>query len=103
MESLKQGAEYISESAQKATSTGSKETNKNVAKDSNASIGQRYVSSSEFTEILRSWQFHVLQSLRCKGCCIGQDGREQAWRQGRRSQAADLDGIMQVSSCVQQQ
>jgi hypothetical protein len=54
MESLKQGAEYISESAQKATSTGSKETNKNVAKDSNASIGQRYVSSSEFTEILRS-------------------------------------------------
>ena len=52
MESLKQGAQYVSEEAKKATSTGSKEANKDVAKDSNASMGTRYVSPLECTERL---------------------------------------------------
>lgn len=43
MDSIKQGANYVAESAQQAVSGASKETNKNVAKDSNASVGTRYV------------------------------------------------------------
>lgn len=43
MESIKQGANYVSEQAQKATSGTSKEANKQVAKDSDASLGNRYV------------------------------------------------------------
>lgn len=41
MESIKQGANSVSETVQKAASGVSKETNKEVAKDSNASIGTR--------------------------------------------------------------
>ena len=41
MESIKQGANYVAESVQQATSGASKEANKNVAKDSNASLGTR--------------------------------------------------------------
>ncbi|PKX97721.1 putative glucose repressible protein Grg1 [Aspergillus novofumigatus IBT 16806] len=41
MESIKQGANYIAESVQQATSGASKETNKQVAKDSDAPIGTR--------------------------------------------------------------
>ncbi|CEJ81112.1 Putative Glucose repressible protein Grg1 [[Torrubiella] hemipterigena] len=41
MESIKQAANYASEQVQKATSGVSKETNKEVAKDSNASVGTR--------------------------------------------------------------
>ncbi|KAL6402495.1 Glucose-repressible protein Grg1 [Ilyonectria robusta] len=41
MDSIKQGANYVSETVQKAASGVSKETNKEVAKDSNASIGTR--------------------------------------------------------------
>ncbi|KAH7008132.1 glucose repressible protein Grg1 [Ilyonectria destructans] len=41
MDSIKQGANYVSETVQKAASGASKETNKEVAKDSNASIGTR--------------------------------------------------------------
>ena len=43
MESIKQGANYISEQVNKATSATSKEANKQVAKDSNAPIGTRYI------------------------------------------------------------
>lgn len=43
MDSLKQGANYVAETVQQATSGASKETNKQVAKDSDASIGTRYV------------------------------------------------------------
>lgn len=46
MESLKQGANYVAETAKQATSGASKETNKQVAKDSDASIGTRYVHNS---------------------------------------------------------
>lgn len=49
MDSLKQGANYVSEQAQKATSGISKEGNKEVAKDSNASLGTRYVLSHAVT------------------------------------------------------
>ncbi|KAL6795739.1 glucose-repressible protein Grg1 [Trichoderma sp. SZMC 28013] len=41
MESIKQGANYVGEKVQQATSGASKETNKQVAKDSDASIGTR--------------------------------------------------------------
>jgi hypothetical protein len=41
MESIKQGANYVAESVQQATSGTSKEANKQVAKDSNAGIGTR--------------------------------------------------------------
>jgi len=38
---LRNAANYVSETVQGATSTASKEANKQVAKDSNASIGTR--------------------------------------------------------------
>lgn len=41
MDSIKQGANYVAEKAQEATSGASKETNKQVAKDSDAGIGTR--------------------------------------------------------------
>ncbi|KJZ80552.1 Glucose-repressible protein [Hirsutella minnesotensis 3608] len=41
MESIKQGANYVAETVQQATSGASKEANKQVAKDSDASIGTR--------------------------------------------------------------
>ena len=41
MDSVKQGANYVAESVQQATSGLSKEGNKQVAKDSNASVGTR--------------------------------------------------------------
>ncbi|CAM1508395.1 Fc.00g052430.m01.CDS01 [Cosmosporella sp. VM-42] len=41
MDSIKQGANYVAETAQKATSGVSKEGNKEVAKDNNAGIGTR--------------------------------------------------------------
>ncbi|UKZ83518.1 Glucose-repressible protein [Trichoderma virens FT-333] len=41
MDSIKQGANYVGEKVQQATSGASKETNKQVAKDSDASIGTR--------------------------------------------------------------
>jgi hypothetical protein len=46
MESLKQGANYVSEQVQKATSGTSKEANKEVAKDANQNVGTRYVLPS---------------------------------------------------------
>lgn len=41
MDSVKQGANYVAEKAKEATSGASKETNKQVAKDSDAGIGTR--------------------------------------------------------------
>ncbi|KAH0493868.1 hypothetical protein TgHK011_000514 [Trichoderma gracile] len=41
MESIKQGANFVGEKVQQATSGASKEANKNVAKDSDAPIGTR--------------------------------------------------------------
>jgi hypothetical protein len=41
MESIKQGANYVSESVQQALHGTSKEANKDVAKDSDAPIGTR--------------------------------------------------------------
>jgi len=41
MDSIKQGANFVSEKAKEATSGASKETNKQVAKDSDASLGTR--------------------------------------------------------------
>jgi hypothetical protein len=41
MESIKQGANYVGEKVQQATSGASKEANKNVAKDSDAPLGTR--------------------------------------------------------------
>ncbi|RCI08672.1 hypothetical protein L249_4879 [Ophiocordyceps polyrhachis-furcata BCC 54312] len=47
MESLKQGANYVSETVQKATSGVSKEANKEVAKDSNAGVGTRVSAAKD--------------------------------------------------------
>ncbi|KAM0260052.1 hypothetical protein ACHAQJ_002976 [Trichoderma viride] len=41
MDSIKQGANYVSEQAQKAASGGSKEANKQTAKNSDAPVGSR--------------------------------------------------------------
>jgi hypothetical protein len=41
MDSIKQGANYVTEKVQEATSGTSKEANKQVAKDSNANLGTR--------------------------------------------------------------
>ncbi|KAK0758589.1 hypothetical protein N5P37_008988 [Trichoderma harzianum] len=41
MDSIKQGANYVGEKVQQATSGASKETNKQVAKDSDAPVGTR--------------------------------------------------------------
>ncbi|KAF4585561.1 glucose repressible protein Grg1 [Ophiocordyceps camponoti-floridani] len=41
MESIKQGANYVAETVQQATSGASKEANKQVAKDSDAGLGTR--------------------------------------------------------------
>ncbi len=41
MDSIKQGANYVSEQVQKATAGTSKEANKEVAKDGNANVGTR--------------------------------------------------------------
>jgi len=41
MDTVKNAANYVSESVQGATSKASHESNKNVAKDSDASIGTR--------------------------------------------------------------
>lgn len=50
MESIKQGANYVAESVQQATSGASKEANKEVAKDSNVGVGSRY----DFTSLTLS-------------------------------------------------
>ncbi|TQV99254.1 hypothetical protein V2A60_004737 [Cordyceps javanica] len=47
MESIKQGANYVSEQVQKATSGTSKEANKEVAKDSNANVGTRLSAAKD--------------------------------------------------------
>ncbi|KAI4151267.1 MAG: hypothetical protein LQ340_003594 [Diploschistes diacapsis] len=41
MESIKNAANYVSDKAQETTAGASKEANKNVAKDSDASLGTR--------------------------------------------------------------
>ncbi|GKT49245.1 glucose-repressible gene protein [Colletotrichum spaethianum] len=41
MDTIKNAANYVSESVQQAGSTASKETNKQVAKDDNVSVGNR--------------------------------------------------------------
>ncbi|KAJ5288076.1 Glucose-repressible protein [Penicillium angulare] len=41
MDTVKNAANYVSESVQGATNTSAKEANKNVAKDSDTSIGTR--------------------------------------------------------------
>ncbi|KAJ0161271.1 putative glucose-repressible protein [Colletotrichum tanaceti] len=41
MDTIKNAANYVSESVQQAGATASKETNKQVAKDDNVSIGNR--------------------------------------------------------------
>ncbi|KAJ5201385.1 Glucose-repressible protein [Penicillium cinerascens] len=41
METAKNAANYVSESVQGATNQGAKEANKNVAKDSDTSLGTR--------------------------------------------------------------
>ena len=47
MESAKQAVNYVSETIQSATSGASKEANKEVAKDSNASIGTRATAAKD--------------------------------------------------------
>ncbi|KAK7416859.1 hypothetical protein QQX98_004917 [Neonectria punicea] len=47
MDSVKQGADYVAEKVQKGTSTASKETNKEEAKDSNAPIGSRATAAKD--------------------------------------------------------
>ncbi|KAH7185435.1 glucose-repressible protein [Fusarium flagelliforme] len=47
MESIKQGANYVAETIQQATAGASKETNKEVAKDSNASLSTRATAAKD--------------------------------------------------------
>ncbi|KAL2760526.1 hypothetical protein ACRALDRAFT_2096831 [Sodiomyces alcalophilus JCM 7366] len=47
METIKNAANYVSESVQQAGSTASKEANKNVAKDSDASLGSRATAAKD--------------------------------------------------------
>ncbi|KAJ4150143.1 hypothetical protein LMH87_010908 [Akanthomyces muscarius] len=47
MESAKQAANYVSETVQGAISGASKETNKEVAKDSNANVGTRLSAAKD--------------------------------------------------------
>lgn len=44
MDTIKQAGNYVSDKINAATSDASHEANKNVAKDSNQSVGDRYVS-----------------------------------------------------------
>ncbi|KAI2643654.1 glucose-repressible gene protein [Xylaria nigripes] len=41
MDNIKNAANYVADTAKSATSAGSKEANKNVAKDNDASLGTR--------------------------------------------------------------
>ncbi|KAK3378444.1 putative GRG-1 glucose-repressible gene-1 protein [Podospora didyma] len=47
MESVKNAANYVSDKVQGATATASKETNKEVAKDSNAGVGTRIQAAGD--------------------------------------------------------
>ena len=47
MESIKNAANYVSETVQGAGATASKETNKEVAKDNNASLGSRATAAKD--------------------------------------------------------
>ncbi|KAK6071641.1 glucose-repressible gene protein [Seiridium cupressi] len=47
MDTIKNAANYVSESVQGATSTGSKEANKQVAKDSDASLSTRFSAGKD--------------------------------------------------------
>lgn len=46
MDSIKQGANFVSDKVQEATHGTSKEANKEVAKDGNTPLGTRYALSS---------------------------------------------------------
>lgn len=46
METVKNAANYVSDSVKQASSTASKEANKEVAKDNQAPLGTRYVFPS---------------------------------------------------------
>ncbi|PHH90317.1 hypothetical protein CDD83_3991 [Cordyceps sp. RAO-2017] len=47
MESVKQAANYVSETVQGVTSGASKEANKEVAKDSNVAVGTRLSAAKD--------------------------------------------------------
>ncbi|KAH7362209.1 glucose-repressible gene protein [Plectosphaerella cucumerina] len=47
METVKNAANYVAESVQGAGATASKEANKNVAKDNNASLGSRATAAKD--------------------------------------------------------
>jgi len=47
MDTVKNAANYVSESVKEAGSTTSKEANKNVAKDSDASLGSRATAAKD--------------------------------------------------------
>ncbi|KAL3447480.1 glucose-repressible protein Grg1 [Aspergillus insuetus] len=47
METVKNAANYVTESIQSAGATASKETNKNVAKDSDASLTSRATAAKD--------------------------------------------------------
>ncbi|KAJ2902914.1 glucose-repressible protein [Zalerion maritima] len=47
MESVKNAANYVKESVQGGGATASKEANKNVAKDNNASVGSRATAAKD--------------------------------------------------------
>ncbi|MCJ1350180.1 MAG: Glucose-repressible protein [Icmadophila ericetorum] len=47
MDTIKKAGEYVSESVQGATSGASKEVNKNIAKDSDASLSSRATAAKD--------------------------------------------------------
>ncbi|VUC20842.1 unnamed protein product [Clonostachys rosea] len=47
MESIKQGVNYVAETVQGAVSGASKETNKEIAKDSNVNVGTRLTAAKD--------------------------------------------------------
>ncbi|KAJ4423499.1 hypothetical protein N0V82_001824 [Gnomoniopsis sp. IMI 355080] len=50
MESVKNAANYVSDKASETLNTASKETNKEVAKDSNVSIGNRAEAGKDYVK-----------------------------------------------------
>jgi hypothetical protein len=47
MDTIKNAANYVSETVQQGAATASKETNKEVAKDNNASVGSRVTAAKD--------------------------------------------------------
>ncbi|KAG8411414.1 hypothetical protein J3459_015840 [Metarhizium acridum] len=62
MDSLKEGASYVSEQAKKATTGTSKEANKDIAKESDAPLGERASAAKDAVSDKASEQTHDVKA-----------------------------------------